>query len=437
MILDVSCNDYALMPLLKVFKNVIDIIHIIGPVLALVSLGILSFKMVTDSSMNNKDKNLKGIRNSLVALAVLFFLPLLINLVMYIVGDNFRVTKCWNTIDTVTFTSKSEFKGHEFVDEDGDGIDDVTGKSIQKVYVEPGDYERGSTGINPNKGYCPRFVEPNNTVKSSFDAETMGIIEKHLNDFDYSTFSSANAPSYIRSLGGVFSKYYGRDVQVTTAGEFQEVAEYVFGLMYLYGFDYYNGRGSNGHYCKWGGSCLYYEKEGTSQGTGTSDAFYPGSMRNDGGGLSGPKSDFDKLITGANGVNMTTNCNWTVDMVYYKAGLFGGNGQPTSSASFKSLGRNYEIISNIEDLQVGDIVHFFHNPIDPKNPDSWGGWFHVAFIGEVDKKKGTVTGFDGGSYYQQGRNYKWVSEISKGKVYGHEQNRWVGIRITNLTQNCG
>ena len=101
------------------------------------------------------------------------------------------------------------------------------------------------------------------------------------------------------------------------------------------------------------------------------------------------------------------------------------------------MGRNYEIISNIEDLQVGDIVHFFHNPIDPKNPDSWGGWFHVAFIGEVDKKKGTVTGFDGGSYYQQGRNYKWVSEISKGKVYGHEQNRWVGIRITNLTQNCG
>ena len=135
MILDVSCNDYALMPLLKVFKNVIDIIHIIGPVLALVSLGILSFKLVTDSSMNNKDKNLKGIRNSLVALAVLFFLPLLINLVMYIVGDNFRVTKCWNTIDTVTFTSKSEFKGHEFVDEDGDGIDDVTGNLFKKFML--------------------------------------------------------------------------------------------------------------------------------------------------------------------------------------------------------------------------------------------------------------------------------------------------------------
>ena len=425
MILDVSCNDYALMPLLKVFKNVIDIIHIIGPVLALVSLGIISFKLVTDSSMNNKDKNLKGIRNSLVALAVLFFLPLLINLVMYLVGDNFRVTKCWNTIDTVTFTSKSEFKGHEFVDEDGDGIDDNTGKSIQKVYVDPGEYERGSTGINPNKsGICPQFVEPNNSVKSSFDAETMNIVEKHYNDFNYSSFNASSSPSYIRSLGGVFSKYYGKDVKVTTAGELQEVSEYVFGLMYIYGFDYYNGS----KYCKWGGSC-------NAPNSGENDAFYPPGVTHTSDGLSGPTSNFDKLITGGSEVNMTTNCNWTVDMVYYKAGLFGGNGQPHGSASFKSMGRNYEVISNIEDLQVGDILHFFEHSIDRSNPDTWSDWYHVAFVGEVDKKKGTVTGYDGGSYFTNNKNYKWVSEMKSGKLHGTEN--WSAVRITNLTQNCG
>ena len=432
MILDVSCNDYALMPMLKVFKNALDIIHIIGPVLAILSLGILSFKLVTDSSMSNKDKNIKGIKNSLIALAVLFFLPLILNLVMYLIGDRFRVTECYNDVDSITFSSKSEFKGHEFVDDDGDGIDDNTGKSIQKVYIEPGDYERGSTGINPNKGYCPQFVEPNNTVKSSFDASTMSIIEKHLEDFDYYSYNPSQGGQYIKSLGGIFSKYYGQDVQVTTAGELQEVAEYVFGLMYLYGFDYYNGRGSNGHYCKWGGSCLYYEKEGTSQGTGTSDAFYPGSFRYDSNGLSSPKSDFDKLITGT---NMTTNCNWTVDMVYYKAGLFGGVGQPSGSASFKSMGRNYEVISDPHDLQVGDIVHFFHSSIDRSNPETWTGWYHVAFIGEVNKKEGTVTGYDGGSYYQQGRNYKWVSKVDSGKIYGN--SNWAAVRITNLTQNCG
>ena len=435
MILDVSCNEYALMPLLKVFKNILDIIHIAGPVLAILSLGILSFKLVTDSSMKNREKYIKGIKNSLFALAALFFLPIFVNLVMYLVGDKFKVSECWNSVDTFTFSSKSEYKSRGFIDEDGDGVDDITGKSVQKVYVDPSDYERGSTGINPNKGYCPQFVEPNNTVKSSFDAETMGIIEQHLNDFDYITFNPSTAGKYIKSLGGVFSKYYGQDVQVTTAGELQEVAEYVFGLMYLYGFDYFNGTGKGGHYCKWGGSCLYYD-DGNSYSSATSDAFYPGNMRNDGGGLSSPKNDFDKLITGANGVNMTTNCNWTVDMVYYKAGLFGGNGQPTSSASFRSLGRNYEVITKMEDLQVGDIVHFFNTSVDKSNPDSWpDSWYHVAFIGEVDKKNGTVTGYDGGSYYQQGRNFKWVSEIKSGKVYGTDN--WTAVRITNLTQNCG
>ena len=152
----------------------------------------------------------------------------------------------------------------DMTDEDGDGVDDKTGKSVQKVYIEPGDYERGSTGINPNKGYCPNFVEPNNTVKSSFDATTMSIIEKHLEDFDYSTYKPSEGGKYIKSLGGIFSKYYGQEVHVTTAGELQEVAEYVFGLMYIYGFDYYNGS----KYCKWGGSC-------DSPGSGADDAFYP------------------------------------------------------------------------------------------------------------------------------------------------------------------
>ena len=132
---------------------------------------------------------------------------------------------------------------------------------------------------------------------------------------------------------------------------------------------------------------------------------------------------------------MTTNCNWTVDMVYYKAGLFGGPGQPSGSAGFKSMGRNYEVITDPHDLQVGDIVHFFHSEIDRSNPETWSDWYHVAFIGEVNKKEGTVTGYDGGSYYQQGRNYKWVSKVDSGKIYGN--SNWAAVRITNLTQNCG
>ena len=37
---------------------------------------------------------------------------------------------------------------------------------------------------------------------------------------------------------------------------------------------------------------------------------------------------------------MTTNCNWSVDMVYYKAGIFGkGEGKGVTAADFKKMAK--------------------------------------------------------------------------------------------------
>ena len=48
--------------------------------------------------------------------------------------------------------------------------------------------------------------------------------------------------NYVRSLGGVFTKYVDKigkpNFKVTTTGEFQEVALYTWGLMSIWGFNY-------------------------------------------------------------------------------------------------------------------------------------------------------------------------------------------------------
>ena len=231
--------------------------------------------------------------------------------------------------------------------------------------------------------------------------------------------------NYVNNLGGVFKKYYGSNVEgLRCASQLQEVSEYVFGFMYMYGFDYYSGS----KYCKWGGSC-------GSSSTKYGDAFYPSGMQHTNEGLS-DKNHFDKIISGADEINMTTNCNWTVDMVYYKAGLFGGNGQPKSSASFKSLGKNYQVVSKLSDLQVGDIVHFFHKDVDQSNPDTWGEWYHVAFVGEVDHLKGEITFYDGGSYMTNNRNYKWKAKINDNANTLRGSKGWSAVRITNIDQTC-
>ena len=164
--------------------------------------------------------------------------------------------------------------------------------------------------------------------------------------------------------------------------------------MYIWGFDYYNGS----KYCKWGGSC-----GGT---TSTPDAFYPGALKHTEDGLS-DRNDFDALITGRNEINMTTNCNWSVDMVYVKAGIFSKG----HSAGYKSMCKG-NVVKDINDYQIGDVVHFFHNSVDYDNPSTWDGWYHVAYVGEVYDDK--VVLYDGGSYFTNNRNHKRVLKKSKG-----------------------
>ena len=248
-----------------------------------------------------------------------------------------------------------------------------------------------------------------------------------MNDFTSGNFASVinsygGFDNYTQKLGGVFDEYYGEQPVVKTAYEFQKVAEYVFGFMTMYGFDYYNGS----KYCKWGGGdCAKIEEihehmadetKGRFPKPGSSDAFYPGTEMYIDHGLSSPKNHFDKLISGSNGVNMTTNCNWTVDMVYYKAGIFGQGRTPiTASTQYTKMFNSdtCKVIKDPHDIRVGDIVEYFEGNVNPDDVSTWNGWYHVAFVGEVNKAKNTWTTYDGGSLLMMQQSHKVVHSMDK------------------------
>ena len=279
--------------------------------------------------------------------------------------------------------------------------------------------------------------EGNGTVKAEFSSKTLRIVEKHMNDVNNGNFFSVinsygGFDKYMKSLGGVFSKYYGRELNIDSPCDLQDVSEYVFGMMVMYGFDYR----SDEKYCKWGGKCMHYaDLEKAKQEnkldtfvypSGTSDAFYPGTYRDESG--YGSSRHFDALISGKNGLHMTSNCSATVDKVYYKAGVYGKQFPGISSGSQKAaLQAGGILIDKVSDLAVGDVIHFFHNSIDRNDPSTWSGWYHVAFIGEIDKKAGKVIGYDGGSYLQLNRNYKWKADINGDTLMGNKN--WAAIRL--------
>lgn len=245
-----------------------------------------------------------------------------------------------------------------------------------------------------------------------FSKETQKIVDAHKSDFNCTNYESklkeyGGYSAYINSLGGVFKKYNGKNVNARTEAEFQEAAEYVFGLMAIYGFDYNN----NKRYVRWQGG----------------SPFYTGSNKG--------KCNGGKIDDLCKSKGKTTCCNYAMDALYFKAGLMGGKNQVQHSASFTGQVKTYKkkVIRNAKELKVGDLIHMFSSKITSDNPSTWAGWGHVCCVGEIEN--GKIITYDGGSRFMKTGNYKHVFKVdANNKCSGdYSYAGWVGIRIEELS----
>ena len=195
MILEVSCTDVGILPMLKVIKNIFDLIQIIAPIVAIISLGIILTKIVTTSDINDIGKLKKKFTNALLALAIVFLIPSLVNLSMTIVGNKFVVSECWNSIDKISLNSKSVYiEKNDFVDKNKDGKDDTTGKQKVSVYTSEKDYYNkvtpsGGTGTYSNYTNIP-ITSCGNLVYCNKFLTSLYNQSKRLND----AIIKSNAP---------------------------------------------------------------------------------------------------------------------------------------------------------------------------------------------------------------------------------------------------
>lgn len=290
-------------------------------------------------------------------------------------------------------------------------------------------------------------------ITSKFSKQTQEIVSKHANDFNYSNFKSIiggdeDFENYCKNvLGGVFAKWVGKNKtgEGKTASEFQEIAEYVFGLMVMYGFDYCNG--DPGHYGKYG----------ANNDAVASSAFYPSGVYNSPGKNDNTNGDnIDTICAGTqkDGVNMTTNCNYGMDYLYRKAGIFGKDGAPTSSCNVSSL-LSYAskngggITTRVDELQVGDLIQCYNGSVseaDAMSGDAnrWkknGGWYHVCCVGEVEKNEAgetvAVVLYDAGHRFTNSGNFKYRVELNSSdtRKLGDYSDHWVGINLGTIAQD--
>lgn len=122
---DVSCNDSTIGGIVSVLKNGLTIIQIVSPILALIIVSIRLFQMVKNP---DDKKGLSKIKNALIALVILFFIPMLINLIFSWMGSSNDLSSCWNNKDA-NFNVNSYMK--------------MDNKNKNPLYTNPDDYEKG------------------------------------------------------------------------------------------------------------------------------------------------------------------------------------------------------------------------------------------------------------------------------------------------------
>ena len=100
-ILDVMepCQNSVLSAVLPIVKNIMGIIQIVVPIALLISFSISFAKL----SINPAEKDsFRKLLNKIIAAVIVFFLPILINTVLGIVGESTEFSSCWiNAPDTI------------------------------------------------------------------------------------------------------------------------------------------------------------------------------------------------------------------------------------------------------------------------------------------------------------------------------------------------
>ena len=88
-----TCGDSILIPFLSILKKFLNIIHIIVPLLLILSVTLTITKLMQDP---DDKKAPKKIINSVIAIVIIFFLPVFLDVVVNLTGEDESFANCFN-----------------------------------------------------------------------------------------------------------------------------------------------------------------------------------------------------------------------------------------------------------------------------------------------------------------------------------------------------
>ena len=143
------CSDYSIVMVLDNFRKIFDIIQLVVPIMLIIwsAVGFINLIMHPDEK-----KGIKGITNKYIAAVVVFFIPVIVDVVLGILPQSFQVSACWK---------KSK----------------VTSELIRtsnNTYIDPYDEKKASILVNPSEyeNGSPSSSSSSNSSSSSSNSNT-------------------------------------------------------------------------------------------------------------------------------------------------------------------------------------------------------------------------------------------------------------------------
>ena len=124
-----SCGDTPLTVIILVARRIIDIIHIIVPILLILMVSISLFKLITDPNAKGGHKKLF---NQIMAAVVIFMIPIFLDVTLGILPGESNFISCWNEV-RVSANIKPE----------STYISPNNSKKSLQIVNNPSDYEMG------------------------------------------------------------------------------------------------------------------------------------------------------------------------------------------------------------------------------------------------------------------------------------------------------
>ncbi len=176
-----TCNDSSLQSVLSIVKNILLLIQIIIPILLMIFATISLIKLVK----NPEEKNgIKKIINQFLAAAIIFFIPVIVNTVMMMLGDGNDISKCWiNANDRISNNA-------EYIQ--------INGKEKNKILPNAEDYEIGGVHLN----YSNAVEVPNDVLKNATHSDPSIVIT------DEEGYVLAERKALVRREGGSTTKVF-------------------------------------------------------------------------------------------------------------------------------------------------------------------------------------------------------------------------------------